>query len=138
MVASSTNVAAGQRLLIGTKETANTHFPTNEQVWVSDSYSSGTTVPIIGEGANGGLRFDHASGETVSNSDNVYPVLFGGPTSMAKAFDAETGEYGMVVGPEVTGRLQQFKTLGFKVYIGYGRWVESWLLRGEFSSSVDA
>lgn len=138
VVSSGTNVAAGQRLFIGTQETGSTHYATNELVYVADSYSSGTTVPIIGEGANGGLRFDHASGETVSNADNVYPVVFGGPMSIVKAYDAETGEYGKVIGPSKTGRLEQFETLGWKFYGGYGRWVESWLLRGEFSSSVDA
>ena len=138
VVASATNVTAGQRLMIGTIETGNTHQVDNEFVYVSDSYSSGTTVTIVGEGANGGLRFDHASGATVSNADSVYPVVFGGPMSIAKAYDAGTGEYGAVVGPNLTGRLEQFQTLGWKFYGGYGRWVESWLIRGEFSSSVDA
>lgn len=138
VVSSATNVTAGQRLFIGTIETGNTHYVNNEIVYVSDSYTSGTTVSIIGEGANGGLRFDHASGVTVSNADNVYPVIFGGPMSIAKIFDAQTGEFGAVVGPQETGRLNQFKTIGWKFYGGYGRWVESWLLRGEFSSSVDA
>lgn len=138
VVASATNIVAGQRLMIGTIETGSAHQVDNEIVYVSDSYTSGTTVAIIGEGANGGLRFDHASGLTVSNADNVYPVVFAGPRSLAKAFDAETGEYGKVIGPDTTGRLQQFKTMGWKFYGGYGRWVESWLIRGEFSSSVDA
>ena len=138
VVSSATNVTAGQRLFIGTIETGSTHYATNEFVYVADSYSSGTTVPIIGEGANGGLRFDHASGETVSNADNVYPVVFGGPMSLAKLFDSQTGEFGTTVGPTKTGRLEQFETLGWKFYGGYGRWVESWLIRGEFSSSVDA
>ena len=138
VVSSATNVTAGQRLMIGTIETGNTHQVDNEFVYVSDSYSSGTTVTIVGEGANGGLRFDHATGATVSNADSVYPVVFGGPMSIAKAYDAGTGEYGAVVGPNLTGRLEQFQTLGWKFYGGYGRWVESWLIRGEFSSSVDA
>ena len=139
IVASATNVAAGQRLMIGTIETASTHQVDNEVVYVSDSYSSGTTVAIVGEGANGGLRFDHASGATVSNADNVYPVTFGGPMSIAKAYDPEMdSEFGTVVGPLKTGRLEQFAHVGWKFYGGYGRWVESWLLRGEFSSSVDA
>ena len=138
VVSSATNVTAGQRLMIGTIETGNTHQVDNEFVYVSDSYSSGTTVTIVGEGANGGLRFDHATGATVSNADSVYLVVFGGPMSIAKAYDAGTGEYGAVVGPNLTGRLEQFQTLGWKFYGGYGRWVESWLIRGEFSSSVDA
>lgn len=139
IVASATNVTAGQRLMIGTIETGSTHQVDNETVYVSDSYTSGTTVAIVGEGANGGLRFDHASGATVSNADNVYPVVFGGPMSIAKAVDdGMDSEFGTVILPEVSGRLHQFVTTGWKFYGGYGRWVESWLLRGEFSSSVDA
>lgn len=138
VVAADTNITAGMYLTIGTEETGNTHYPTNELVRVSANYSSGTTVDIIGEGANGGLRFDHASGESVRNADNAYPVVYGGPMSIAKLYDAGTGEYGKVVGPKKDGILDQFATIGWKFYGGYGRWVESWVLRGEYSSSVQA
>lgn len=146
VVASATNVAAGQKLLIGTHETGNTHYPTNEVVWVSDSYTSGTTVPIIGSGDNGGLLYDHAAGVAVSNDDGVYPVVFGGSTSLAKLYATSymgdklmgESEYGAMVGPLYTGNVQQWGSVGWKFYGGYGRWNESWLLRVEVASSLDA
>lgn len=138
VVASATDITVGDWLTIGTEETANTFYETNERVRVSTDYSSGTTIDIIGEGANGGLRFDHASGVAVRNADSVYPVAFGSPFSLAKIFDKKVGEYGTVVGPEQTGTLKQFASLGYKWYGQYGRWSQSWMLRGEFASSLEA
>lgn len=139
VVASATGIAGGQTLTIGTEETGNTHYPTNELVRVSDLYVSGTTVDVIGEGSNGGLRFDHASGEAVRNADNVYPALFCGPMSLVKLYEASMdNEYGTVVGPIKNGKLEQFASIGWKFYGNYGRPVESWLLRGEYASSVQA
>ncbi len=138
VVSSATSITVGDWLTIGTEETGNTFQELNERVRVSDNYSSGVTVDIIGEGANGGLRFDHASGTAVRNADSVYPVAFGSPYSLAKIFDKSIGEYGTVVGPERTGLLKQFASLGYKWYGNYGRWVESWILRGEFASSQEA
>lgn len=135
IVASATGVSIGRWInILDVAETGNTHSPTNERVkWVSGT----TTCVIVGEGANGGLRFDHPSGVVTNNSDSVYPVVYGGPTSIAKAFDAATGEFGKTMGPTVTGLLEQFAAISWKYYGGYGRWVESWLLRGEYSSSLD-
>jgi N4-gp56 family major capsid protein len=138
VVASASNITSGDWLTIGTAETANTFYPTNERVRVSADYSSGTTINIIGEGANGGLRFDHTSGTAVSNADNVFPVAFGSPFSLAKIFDKSIGEFGRVVGPLRQGLLEQFASLGYKWYGNYGRWSESWLLRGEFATSLEA
>lgn len=135
-VAADTNIAAGQWLTIGTEETANTHYPMNERVKVASI--SGTTVTIVGEGANGGLRFDHASGAAVRNADSVFTITFGGPASLAKLFATEIGEYGQVVGPKRTGNLDQFVTLGWKFYGGYGRIAENRILRGEYSVSAEA
>jgi hypothetical protein len=135
-VAADTNIVAGQWLTIGTEETANTHYPTNERVKVASI--SGTTVTIIGEGPNGGLRFDHALGEAVRNADSVYSIVFGGPASLAKLYATEIGEYGQVVGPKRTGVLDQFVTLGWKFHGGYGRIAENRLVRGEYSVSAEA
>lgn len=135
-VADATNIDQGDSLLVGTHETGNTHYETNERVVVQSV--SGTTITIIGEGANGGLRFDHAVGEAVSNDDSVFPVVFGGPASLAKLYDSGVGEYGTIVGPKLDGIVDQFATVGWKWYGNYGRWVESWLIRGEFASSLEA
>jgi N4-gp56 family major capsid protein len=135
-VASAASMVVGMRLNIGTEETANTHYETNESVLITDI--NGTDISIAGEGANGGLRFDHALGAAVRNADSVFPIVFGGPSSLAKIYDRSIGEYGQVVGPKRDGIVDQFATLGWKWYGNYGRWVESWVIRGEFASSLEA
>jgi N4-gp56 family major capsid protein len=135
-VASGTSIAAGQRMLVGTKETGATLYPTNESVIVTNV--NGTTITIAGEGANGGLRFAHAAGEAFTNTDNVIPALFGGPFSLAKIFDTEIGEYGQVVGPDVQGLAHQWKSMAWKWYGNYARAVESWIHRVEVSTALDA
>jgi hypothetical protein len=137
VVASASNIVAGAQLTIGTEETGDTHHPTNEIVFVDDSYTSGTTIPIIGEGANGGLRFDHSTGAAVRNADNAYPAVFGG-RSLIKAFAPETGAYGQTVGPLESGILKQFRSLGWKAYLGYGLVAENYIARSEHSSSLQA
>lgn len=146
VVASATNIDVGDYIWIGTAETGDTHYPTNERVRVSSVVS--TTIGVIGQADNGGLKWDHASGETVGNADPVYPIVFGGPASIAKLYSTvylgengqvESGtEFGALVMPHVQGNLHQWSVAGWKYYGGYGRWVESWLLRAEVSSSMDA
>jgi len=136
-VAANTNITAGIWLNIGTQETGSTHYPTNERVRVAAT-PSGTTVTIIGEGANGGLRFDHAAGVAVTRNDSVGTAVFGGPRSLAKVYDTNVGEFGEVVGPKKQGLLDQFESLGWKYYGDYGRVSESWLLRYEHTFSRDA
>ena len=135
-VAAAGSTAVGQRMLIGTVETANTHYATNESVIVKSVVSN--TIGIIGEGENGGLRYNHAIGEAFKNNDNVASVVFGGPESLAKVYDTAVGEYGQIVGPSVTGLVNQFKTLGWKWYGGYGVIADSRVMRTEVSTSLDA
>lgn len=135
-VASAANIAVGKRLMIGTVETANTHYATNESVIVAGINS--TTITIIGQGENGGLRYAHASGVAVKNADNVVPVVFGGPESLGKVYDTDIGEYGQVVGPKKQGLADQFTTMAWKFYGGYGIVAQNRILRGEFSTSLDA
>jgi N4-gp56 family major capsid protein len=135
-VASGTNIAAGQRLMVGTHETGSTFYPTNEWVYVTGIDS--VTVSFVGQGENGGLLYDHASGEAVSNDDNVMPVLFGGPESMAKVYQPENGEYGQLVGPKKAGIVDQWDLLGWKWYGGYGIVSQNQLWRYEVSLGIDA
>jgi N4-gp56 family major capsid protein len=135
-VASATNITDGDWLTIGTEETGNTFDDVMERVkYVS---TSSTTITIVGSGPNGGLLNDHPVGSPVRNADSVYPTLFGSPYSLVKLYDAPTGEYGMPVGPEEGGLVRQFRSLGWKFYGGYGRSRENCLVRGEFSSSLEA
>lgn len=134
-VTTGTNLSSGRFFTIGTEETANTHYDDNERAkWVSGT----TTVTLVGQGANGGLRFDHASGVAVRNADSVYPVAYGSPKSLVKVYASEVGEFGEVVGPTKDGIAEQWTSLAWKWFGGYGRMAENYLIRGEYSSSLDA
>ena len=137
-VAASSSVHLGEWLTIGTEETAGTHQSKNERVRYVSSGSAGTTINIVGEGANGGLRFDHASATAVRNADSAHTIVFGGPASLVKVFAPSIGEFGQIVGPKRDGKLDQFLSLGWKWYGGYGRIRENGLVRAEVSVSAEA
>jgi len=137
-VASATNLSSGEWLNIGTEETGTTFYPNNERVrYISES---GTDITIVGGADNGGLQYAHASGVAVRNADSAYPVLCGGPFSIAKAYasDMGNGEFGQMVGPMEQGLLNQWVSLGWKWYGGFGRISENWLGRIEVSTSLEA
>lgn len=135
-VASASNIAVGQRLRIGTAETSTTYYPTNEIVVVKSVVS--TTIGIVGQGENGGLKYDHDTGVAVSNADSVASVIFGGPESMAKVYDTAVGEYGQMISPYRDGSVQQFVKAGWKWYGGYGIISDNRVARVEVSLSLDA
>ncbi len=121
---------------IGTEETGNTFYPKNERFkWVSVTTS---VVTLVGEGPNGGLRFDHTTADVVRNADSVYTIVFGGPESLAKVYDPNVGEYGQIVGPKRQGLLDQFESIGWKFYGGYGILSDNRVLRAEVSARVEA
>lgn len=127
---------SGQWLLIGEVESADTHVTTNERVRLVSSIS-GSTCTIVGEGANGGFRKSHAAGVVINNSSSVYTIVFGGPMSLAKVYATEVGEFGQVVGPKRQGLVDQWVSLGYKWYGGYGRVSQSWLVRAEVAARAD-
>jgi len=120
-------------LNIGTEETANTHYTDNERVWVTNF--TGSTATIVGEGPNGGLRFSHPATTPVRNADSVHAVVIGGPASLVKIYAPGVGEFGEIVGPKRDGMLDQFWSLGWKWWGGYGRIAENRLMRIEVSVS---
>ena len=132
----STNITEGKLWTIGTPEVAGTNYPTNERIKCLSAVT--TTIQIQGEGENGGLRYAHDTGTVVQNNDSVYPIVFGGPESMLKVFVPEVGEFGMTVGPEVSGLLDQFTHIGWKWYGAYSRLVEKNIIRKEVSVSYES
>jgi N4-gp56 family major capsid protein len=134
-VTTGTNVIYGRLLSLGTEETGDTHYDTNERVkWISGT----TSAVVVGSGANGGTRFAHTTAEYILNSQSVYPVAFGGPKSLAKVFANDVGEFGQMVGPLSDGLANQWQSLAWKWYGGYGRVAENQILRGEYASTLDA
>lgn len=135
-ITTGTNIVNGRLFTVGIEETANTFYDTNERV----RYVSGTTTcTIVGSGSNGGVRFSHPATTTYTlNADSVYPVAYGGPMSLVKVFASDVGEFGELVGPMYDGLANQWQSLAWKWYGGYGRVAENQILRGEYSSSLDA
>jgi len=136
-VASSTHMDNLQQYFtVGTAESGSTHYPKNEIVRYVRHTSK--VAHIVGEASDGGLRFTHASGTAVSNADNVFTVVFGGPRSLAKVYQPSVGPFGTVVGPKLDGIADQFVTLAYKFYGAYGIVAQNRILRAEVSSSVQA
>ena len=138
VISNTSSVENGQWLnILDTLESGATHVSTNERAkYVS---ASNATITIVGEGANGGFRFPHTGGTAVANnSDSAYTLVFGGPDSLAKVYATEIGEFGQIVGPKRDGIVEQFATLGWKWYGGYGRLRENGLVRAEVSVSAEA
>ena len=133
---STTNLAAGHWVNIGTKESSTTFYPTNERVKVSSI--TDLVATIVGEGENGGLRFAHASGTSCNIMDSVHTIMFGGPSSLAKVYAPVIGEYGELVGPLQQGLAQQWTSYAWKWFGGYGIPAENWLYRAEVSVSEEA
>ena len=137
-VASGTNIEDGAMLSIGTEETSTTYYPMNERVRYY-SGADGTTLTFVGQSENGGVKYAHANGVAVNNNDSVYPVIFGGPRSVAKVFASDAGgEYGEPVGPLKQGLAEQWVSLAWKWYGGYSIISQNWLCRAEVSSSLDS
>ncbi len=133
----SSSITYGELWTVGTEETSagGVNYPTNERIKVLSA--STTTLTILGEGENGGLRYAHPVTDYVRNADSVYTIVFGGPSSLVKLYTPAVGEYGKTVGPHVTGILEQFRNIGWKFYGNYDRLTENRILRYECSSSLE-
>lgn len=137
LISNTSSVEQGDWLnILDTRETGATHVHTNERVKYASA--SNKTITVIGGAANGGINYAHAAGVTINNNDSAYTIIFGGPDSLAKVYATEVGEYGQIVGPKMVGTVDQWVTLGWKWYGGYGRLRENGLLRAEVSVSAEA
>ena len=125
-----------QRFTLGLIETGNDHYPMNEQVLITSV--SGTVISFVGTGENGGIRFAKLTTDTLVNHDSVYTIVFGGPDSLYKLYAPSVGEFGEIVGPKTSGLAEQFSSIAWKFYGGYGRLTENLITRGEFSTSYEA
>jgi hypothetical protein len=133
----SAGMAINVPTTLGILETADTHYPMNEQIMVTE-VTTATVSKLVGIGENGGLRYAHTSSDTIVNSDSVYTIVFGGPESLYKLYAPSVGEFGQVVGPKTSGLADQFSSIAWKFYGGYGRLTENLVVRGEFSTSYEA
>jgi N4-gp56 family major capsid protein len=136
IVAADNGATAGEYLSIGTIESvANGENSEAETVLVTTGGS--TTYTVTGAGPNGGLLYDHDSGEAVTDAYDVHATVFLGAQSLGMA---HTNEDGMsrdpyLLPPEVTGLLKQFNSMGWKWFGGFGRIADSRLFRVEHTAA---
>lgn len=143
----SSNVAKGELWTVGTIETSTTFYPMNER-FVPLSAST-YTITLNGTEQNGGLKYAHAAGEDVIANDSVYPILFAGPESLVRLYatnpaanDPEAQAFAgvpgaAVVGPKRSGLANQWNSLAWKWWGGYGLVSEHRLFRLEVSTSYE-
>jgi len=130
------SLAAGMHLNIGSTETSSTLYPTTERVEVVSVASS--TATIIGSGPNGGFRFAHPILSVATNADDVYPVVYGGPQSLAKIYASNVhGPNGWIGDPEESGLAKQWVSIAYKFYGNYGIIAQNRIMRREVSAMLD-
>lgn len=140
---SVTGLTVGMMLaILDATEPANTWSDTNELFYITAVGTSGAGGTGIdgfaidpGPGDGAGLRYAHASGKTVNNSNSVYPIVIFGPNSVTKAASDFTGPYGQTVVSGPFDRLGRFLTFGWYAIVGFARTRNAWIFRGEVGSS---
>ncbi len=115
---------------IGNRETTdNGENAEIETFYVADG--STTTIVPIGSGPNGGLNYAYSSGAIIESYNQAHAVVVLGANSLAKVYDGAEGEFGQIIPPDDTGTVKQFRTLGWRHIIGFGRPAENRLFRLE-------
>ena len=122
-VTETTGLAAGSYVTLGTIETESVSPGANlEQVYITAaSASSGAgNITIRGDGKanNFGLRFDHASGEAVTEAYNVAAIPLIGKESLIGIYGADTGMYGKPI--EKLGTLDLMERMYYYSWYWYG------------------
>ncbi len=150
IVTSATGFAVGDILTLGTledgstvtTETASAAVKRLENVMVTAV--NGTTLTVIGMGyASGaaqtpGLRYDHPSGEAVTEAALVAAMPIFGPSSVMKAYAVPVGPFGQarVSGPYDT--LQRFHNVGWYFVGGWAKTMGLWTARLEVACATPA
>lgn len=120
------------------QEPGNTWFDTNEEMVVTAINGNVVTGYCIdpGPGDNGGFRYAHSSGVTVTTKNSVYPICLVGPNSLTKAASSHTGPYGQTVVSGPFDTLGRFLKFGWYAIVGFTRTQSGWILRGECGSAT--
>jgi len=121
-VTSATGLAVGNYITIGTLETNSVAPGANlEQVMITAV--NDTTLTIRANGANDsfGLRFNHASGESVVEAYNVGAIPLIGKNSLIGVYSSDAGQYGVPIVTDGTlDTLKRMKYYGWWWYGGVG------------------
>lgn len=136
VVTSATGLSVGDYITIGTLETESVNPGSNlEQVLITGV--SSTTLTIRANGANDsfGLRFSHASGESVVEAYNVAAIPLIGKNSLIGVYSSDAGQYGVPIVTDGTlDTLKRMKYYGWWWYGGVGA-IQKRLMLGKVAVS---
>jgi N4-gp56 family major capsid protein len=133
--AAISSLAIGDVLVIGTIEsTANGENRTIEAVRVVGATGT-TTVSIVGRGPNGGLLYDHSSGEAVTDDRQVFTATFLSADAILKAYHTDVGLDGRLIPSERTGLLKQFQSYGWFWFGGFAVKAQNRIYRVEHAAT---
>lgn len=143
VVTDATGLAVGDTITIGTLEdgatvTSETSASTTENVLITAVNSTTLTVAGLGYSSDGidtpGLRYAHASGESVIEAATVAAIPIFGPESVMKAYASEVGEFGQSVVSGPYDVLQRFLNIGWYAVMGWNKTNGLWTARLEVAT----
>ena len=130
VVTDATGLSVGKVITIGTLEdgstvTSETSAATTENVLITGVASTTLTIAGLGFSTGGidtpGLRYAHASGESVVEAALVAAIPIFGPNSVMKAYASEVGEFGQSVVSGPFDVLQRFVNIGWYAVMGWNK-----------------
>jgi hypothetical protein len=128
-----TSQASGY-LTIGTRETTANGEQSNVETVYTPACSS-VGFNIVGGAPNGGLVYDHSSDTPVGFYNQVHAVVIFGAKSLMKVHAGDIGAQPQLLPPDNDGLLQQWDSMSWRWYGGFGRWAENRLYRLEVGSN---
>lgn len=145
-VADATGISVGDFITLGTVEDGSTATTETysaavkrlETVMVLAVVSTTLTVAGMGYGAGDaqtpGLRYDHPSGEAVTEAALVAAIPVFGPESVMKAYAVPEGPFGHAVVSGPFDVLQRFHNVGWYFVGGWAKTMGLWTVRLEVAT----
>ena len=128
----SSAAALGYMCLGVVESTANGEQTNVETVFIN---AASTAMTVRGGAPNGGLVYSYSSAAPLTGRRQVHAVVFFGANALMKVHDTDSGENGKPLFPVVDGLLEQFDSLSWRWFGGFGRWAENRLYRVEVGAA---
>ncbi len=132
-VSTALTSGGGTYLTLGTRETTANGEQANVETIYTPALSS--ALSIAGGAPNGGLIFDHSSDTPVGGYNQVHAVVIFGAKALMKVYAADIGVNPQMLPPKTDGLLDQWDSIQWRWYGGFGRWAENRLYRLEVGSN---
>jgi len=132
-VSTAISSGTGTYLTVGTRETTANGEQSNVETVYVPAVSSG--MNLVGGAPNGGLVFDHSSDTPVGGYNQVHAVVIFGAKALMKVHAGDIGAGPQLLPPKVDGLLDQWDSVQWRWYGGFGRGAENRLYRLEVGSN---